>query len=235
MRPFSFAIIDDELPAIEVTRTLMHPWGDFQCVAAWQNPEDALKEFPQHLPDLLFLDVEMPAMTGLDFLHQLSQKTLSKQPITILVTAFSQYAVDAFSLGVREYVLKPMSAQRLELALNNIRPLLDAAEKSKQRTNTLAFKDGYEQRFVNPNHVIRIVAEGNFSTLVLTSGESCLISESLRELSGRLASFGFVRVHKSTLVNIACIKGIRSNVLTLSDGTTQTIGRTYQENVKGLF
>lgn len=239
MKPFRFVVIDDELPAIDVTKTLMQAHPGFLFSSAWQNPEKALQEFEQDVPDLLFLDVEMPTMTGLEFLQLLNHQGISKPPITILVTAFSEYAVDAFSLGVREYVLKPMSAERLKLALSNVKPLLEVSRQNPQinktTANSLAFKDGYEQRFINPTEIVRILAEGNFSTLVLASGKTCLISESLRELNQRLVSFGFVRVHKSTLVNIACIKSVRANLLTLSDGFVQTIGRTYLENVKGLF
>jgi two-component system LytT family response regulator len=229
VKDFTYCIVDDEPPSINVARTLMDRQTNFTLMASWTDPQKALKEIHQINPDLLFLDVQMPTMTGLDLLRQVEIK-----PITIITTAYPEYAIDAFSLGVREYILKPMSEQRLELALSNVTQLLQAKKTSEKAGRALFFKDGYGQRFIEPSEIVRIEAYGSFSKFILTDPPSCLISESLRELSERLNIFGFVRIHKSTLININHIKAITSDTVTLSDNVASTIGRAYKQDFRDI-
>lgn len=115
VKEISFAIIDDEPLAVQAIAYLMSFHRKYRLVASWTCPLTALADFNNHNIELVFLDVQMPKMSGMQFLQKINHP-----PVTILTTAFSEYAVDAFSLGVREYLLKPISPDRLQLALSNV-------------------------------------------------------------------------------------------------------------------
>lgn len=230
VRPFLYAVIDDETAAIDVIKILMKNQNGFICAKSWTDPELALREFPKNMPDLLFLDIDMPSMTGLEFLSRLELK-----PITILVTAYPEFALEAFSHGVRDYILKPVSEERVIASLANIRPLLLQTQKNSGDFESLSFKYGHEKVFINPNSIIKIEAEGNFSKFILDNGADRIISETLRELTFRLSGFGFIRIHKSVLINAKHIVSHGSSYLKLSDNSKNSIGRTYQDNIKKVM
>ena len=228
--PFLYAVIDDETSAIDVIKILMKDQRGFICAKSWTDPEIALREFHANMPDLLFLDIDMPSMTGLEFLSK-----LEKKPTTILVTAHPEFALEAFSYGVRDYILKPVSEDRITASLANIRPLLQQTKKNSGDFESLSFKYGHEKVFINPDTILKIEAEGNFSKFILDNGGGRLISESLRELTFRLSGFGFIRIHKSVLINAKHIVSHGSSHLTLSDNSKNSIGRTYQYNIKKVM
>lgn len=230
VRPFLYAVIDDETAAIDVIKILMKNQNGFICAKSWTDPELALREFHANMPDLLFLDIDMPSMTGLEFLSR-----LEKKPTTILVTAHPEFALEAFSYGVRDYILKPVSGDQITASLANIIPLLVRTHKNSEDFESLSFKYGHEKVFINPSTIIKIEAEGNFSKFILDNGADRLISETLRELTFRLSGFGFIRIHRSILINVKHIVSHSSSHLTLSDNSKNSIGRTYQDNIKKVM
>lgn len=227
MVSFRWAALDDEPPALDVMRALMKPVEGAECVGCWTEPAEALKAFAARPPDLLFLDVEMPRLSGLEFLEHLQCR-----PVTALVTAHPQYAVDAFPLGVREYVLKPVSAARLAIALENLRPLLLRSAGGAE-VSLLAFRAGHEQVLQDPLQIVSIEADGNFSHLKMADGSSTMVSEPLSALDARLQPFGFLRVHRSFIVNRAHIAAHSRSLVRLSGGGVLAVGRAYADRLFG--
>lgn len=220
--------LDDEASALTVVDALMSDRPGYVCAGLFTQPDDAREAITERVPDLLFLDVEMPGLSGLAFLE-----SLSVRPVTLLVTAHAQYAVNAFALGVREYVLKPMSAKRLDTALDNLEPLLDARdpESSAPASRVLSFRDGHSRTLIAPADVVHIRAEGNFSAFAMRQGREMLVSEPLSELERRLAGFGFVRIHRSYLANLTYVQAFRSRALRMRRGPDLPVGRTYRDGL----
>ncbi|MBA8888301.1 two-component system LytT family response regulator [Dokdonella fugitiva] len=220
---FRVASVDDEPRAHEALRALLADVGDIDLVATYTSAHAAAAGLAACPCDLLFLDVAMPRMDGLALL-----RTLADPPVTVLLTAHVDHAMAAFDLGVRDYLLKPVSAERLQRCLERIRPLLLAARDGAGRAPArLSIKCGTAHRLIDPARTTHIDADGNF-TVVHAGGEAIFASEPMKDLERRLAPFGFVRVHKSHLVNTRAIRATRAYDLVLDDGSTVPTGRAYR-------
>jgi DNA-binding LytR/AlgR family response regulator len=223
----TYASVDDEPASHEALRALMRAHPDFLDQGRFLNPVDALRSLATAPVDLVFVDVEMPRMSGLEFLAAHAQRG-----IAVLLTAYAEHALRAYDLGVRDYLLKPVSAPRLAQCLERLRPLL-----MLQRTGTpgqaaaLAFAVGRELRYVRPDDIVTIDAEANFSNLVTADG-SLFASESLKALEARLTLFGFVRIHKGHLVNRAHVRSWSGEDLVLTGGLLRPVGRAYRQQAR---
>jgi DNA-binding LytR/AlgR family response regulator len=166
----------------------------------------------------------MQEMSGLELL-----RSLEAPPVTVLMTARVEHALTAFELGVRDYLLKPVALQRLALCLENVRPLLLAgrANLSSSVLAKLSIKCGTLHRLIDPMRTLRVEGAGNFSTVYLEH-ETVFASESMKELERRLAPCGFVRIHKSHLINIRYLRAISGTEVNLEGGVTLSIGRAYR-------
>ncbi len=223
MMRFKAASLDDEPNAHIVLRALLADVPDIVLERTFTAPYEALAALNQQPCELLFLDVAMP-VSGLDFL-----RALTHPPITVLLTASMEHALAAFELGVRDYLLKPVSGQRLQRCLENIRPLLLAARSGTAigAPARLPVRCGNEHCLIDITKTPRIEASGNFS-IVYTERDAIFASEPMKELERRLAPLGFVRIHKSHLVNRVYIRRIGASEVVLRDGLTLPIGRAYR-------
>lgn len=227
MNRFRAVSVDDEPGAHAALGVLLKDIADFELAATYTSPKLAVSALAQMRCDLLFLDVAMPEMDGLELLRRLPQP-----PVTILLTARVEHALAAFDLGVRDYLLKPVSPQRLQRSLDHIRPLLQAtAGAAGSAPARLSIKCGVAHRLVDPSRVARVEAEGNFSVVHAADGR-IFASETMKELQYRFAPFGFMRIHKSHLVNVHCVASIAPGEIRLLDGLILPLGRTYRDAVQ---
>ncbi len=171
--------------------------------------------------DILFLDINMPDMTGLEML-----KTLSNPPMVILTTAYSEHSLEAFDLGVMDYLLKPIKFDRFLKAVNRIIDLKkmnrdpsvfssvfssEIAEKTEKSTPDFMFiKDGTTNYKINFNDLLYIQAYGNFAKIHLLS-QTLVVSMTMKQLETDLPETLFTRVHKSYIVNIQKVSKIEGN------------------------
>jgi DNA-binding LytR/AlgR family response regulator len=224
MIPYKAISIDDESSAHDALSVLLNDVPDVELTRTFTSPVLALSALQNDHYDLLFLDIAMPEVGGLDILRALRQT-----PVTVLLTARVEHALLAFELGVRDYLLKPLSAERLYRCLEHLRPLLQAAKAAapNRAPARLSIKCGTAHRLIDPAAIQRIEAAGNFS-VVHTIGEEIFASETIKELERRLAPFDFMRIHKSHLVNTSVISSICAAGLTLRNGFVLPIGRAYR-------
>ena len=222
--------IDDDFASHSVLAKLILAHRDIVLVEQFTDPALALTYMSKEPPDLLFLDVTMPTMSGLELLKQAQHP-----PLTVLVTADPAHAFEAFELGVREYLLKPVSPDRLAICLDRMRPILAALNPSSRSRppGRLAFKQGHQHVLIDPQSVAFIEADGNFAKLSQASAQ-IFVSESIRSLEERLSPFGFARVHKSFLVNPRQIRQVQSHCLTLTSGAQVPVGRAYRSALRQL-
>jgi len=213
-------IVDDEPLAHDVLlhHCAAHP--DVRIVGQCYNAAEALAAISACKVDLLLLDIQMPRFGGLDLL-----RGLESPPLAIIVSAHRDHALDGYDLDVIDYLLKPVSAERLGTALDKARRRLQAASLPVERDIILKVDRAF-RRF-RLGEVTCFEAEGNF-TRVWSSEQSVLATITLRKLEEMLSDETFVRLHKSFIVNVDAVTEFRSDVVTVANGAMIPIGRSYR-------
>jgi two-component system, LytTR family, response regulator len=241
-------IVDDEPLAREGIRQLLNEESDIDVVGECGDGFSAIELVKKYYPDLIFLDIEMPEMDGFEILQELP---LDHNPAIIFVTAFNQYAVEAFKVNALDYLLKPIDPERfhtaIERARSNLRlratteinekfytliKMLKAKEKPSKR---LLIKTSKRIFFVEMKEIDWIEAAGDY-VWVHTRGEKYIIRETMNDMEQNLDPACFIRIHRSTIVNIDRIKELQPHyrgdyVVILHSGIKLTLGRTYREKV----
>lgn len=209
-------IVDDEQDSRETLRSYLKRYCPaVNLVAECENIQDAKRAINQHNPQLVFLDIEMPFGNAFDLLEQLGEVDFE----VIFVTAFSQYAVQAFNLSAAHYLLKPVDIEELENAVikvserisekyktNHTQILLDNLKVLKNQNQKLVLPliDGLE--VVRISEILYCEAEDNFTNFYFTDGKKSMICRALKHYEGLLDEFGFCRVHRSSMVNLEYVK-----------------------------
>jgi two-component system response regulator AlgR len=200
-------VVDDEQPARQRLTALLRELGQVEVVGEARNAAEALQRMDELEPDLLYLDVRMPGMSGLELARHLG--TLDEPPAIIFITAHDEHAMDAFEAEAVGYLLKPVRKEKLAAATLRAQRLtlqqLGSVAGQVPRTHlSVRQRDGI--KLLRLEDVIRLVAEQKYTTVHHTGGED-LIDDSLRTLE---AEFGerFVRIHRSALVNRSFIEAV---------------------------
>lgn len=200
MKQWRALIIDDEAPARSHLRELLAAHPQVEILGEAAGVGDAATLCHQLNPDLLFLDLQMPRGLGFDLLP-----LINPVPEVIFVTAYNEYAVRAFEVGAVDYLLKPIFADRLEIALARLehhgvaRPTEATKELTEESPIFLRTPKGL--RAVLMNHVTHITADGNYTTLWLENGDSHLTDRTMHEWESIFPATRFVRLDRSLLVH----------------------------------
>jgi two-component system response regulator AlgR len=203
-------VVDDEPPARARLIALLKELNQVDVVGEAQSAAEVLQQLPTLNPDLLYLDIRMPGMSGVELARHLA--TLEDPPAIIFTTAYDEHAMAAFDAEAVGYLLKPVRREKLAAATDRARqltsPQLGAISASSARTH-LAVRQREGLRLLKLEDVICLIAEQKYTTVRHTGGED-LIDDSLRTLE---AEFGarFVRVHRGALVNRDYIESIERN------------------------
>jgi two-component system LytT family response regulator len=219
-------IIDDEPLAREGVANYVREVDFLQLAGVCENPLELLPLMDQHTIDLVFLDIQMPKMTGIEFL-----KILQKPPMVVLTTAYPSYALEGFQLNVLDYLLKPITFERFFKAAAKARDyyrLLSNAATGRQE-DYFFVKCGSMYKKVFFEDVLYVEAMQNYITIYTTKGKYMTLL-SLKSLVEKLPAAGFIRVHKSFLAAISKIDGIEAAELFIS-GNRIPISRSYHDEV----
>jgi len=237
--------VDDEAPARQILREYITAYPELEVLAEATNGIEAIRLIGEHSPDLLFLDVQMPGLTGLEVLQNLPQL-----PKVIFATAYDTYALQAFELSAVDYLLKPFTRERFAKAvtrvlqtptenLNSVQALTErllAADQSKQYAPKILVSTGSSIAALNPNDVVRLEAEGDYATIV-TAGKNYLSSSCLGDLVNRLDPSVFFRVHRSHVINLGQLSEVSRDgstfYLTMSNSDRVRVSRSYSDLVRG--
>lgn len=238
-------MIDDEAPARKLLREYLAEYPDLICVAEAANGVDALRAIEEHRPEVMFLDIQMPGLTGLDVLARLEEL-----PLIIFSTAYDQYALDAFEHHAVDYLLKPYSKSRFARTVDRITARMDTMQPNVARLAQELRDENtrYPDRIMVPRsnkyvalpvrNILCIRAEGDYSTIV-TAESSFLSQYSLKDSEARLDPEIFLRVHRSSIINRSAIKEIYKEGhgydIILLNGDIVRASRGYAEVVKGLL
>jgi two-component system LytT family response regulator len=211
-------VIDDERLARRELRGLLAVHEAIEVVGEAASEVEALELIAQVQPEVLFLDVQLCPGTGFDLLERISQ------PLRVVfVTAFDAFALRAFEVNALDYLLKPINPQRLAQAIERL-TATDAGSSRTPATRSSAlaaplrltlddrvFVEAYgRSRFLPVASVVSITAEGDYSRIQTSDGERWLVLKSLREWERRLPAQHFARIHRSMIVNLACVERLES-------------------------
>lgn len=171
-------------------------------------------------PDVLFLDIQMPRMTGLEVLSRLQQKhdADSDGMKVIITSAYDQYAIDGFNFGVTDYLLKPYTLDRLRQALAKVRPEAMISIRSEGRTERLKVSD-----------IVCLEAQKDYTAFTLADGQRIVTLGTLTSFEQQLPAHLFSRIQRSYLVSLRHVRSYSSTTVTLLTGEDLPIGRTYRE------
>jgi len=213
-------IADDERPARSLLRAMLESFADVELLAEAENGAEAIELIERLHPDLALLDLQMPEVDGLGVVRLLRK---DRTPLIAFVTAYDEYAVQAFELNAVDYVLKPVDGARLRDTINRAIDRLERAETRAEATASVrAAVDTIEARQEAPltrvpvrkreqiilvpvAEIASIVADGELLHLQMTGGEHHTITYRLKDLEARLAAAEFIRLSRGSLANVACI------------------------------
>ena len=211
---------DEDVLREELCEHLASLWPTLTIVASACNGVDALQLAEQHRPDVLFLDIQMPGLSGLEVASR-----VSFDPHLVFVTAYDAHAVAAFERGAIDYLLKPWASQRLAEALRRVQlrlpqppPALEttlreiaAAVQPRQYLRWINASAGQEVRIITTDEICYFRADSKY-TLVITASGECLVRRPLKDLAAQLDPAQFWQVHRSTIVNAGAIASVSRDV-----------------------
>jgi len=232
-------IIEDELPARELLERYLLDVDDVEVVDTCENGFDGIKAISKHSPELIFLDVQMPKLTGFEMLE-----LLDGYPQIIFTTAYDQFAIKAFELNAVDYLMKPFSKDRFLQALDRVRIRLKEQvnsglkvekliEKVKDESGTIErifVKTGSRIDVIPISEIIRIEAQDDYAEIV-TKGKSYLKKETMNFLEKNLPHSNFIRVHRSSIINSDYMDkiekyGKESYLVILKDGSRVNVSKS---------
>jgi two-component system, LytTR family, response regulator len=243
-------IVDDEPLAQTALVSILKARQDVEAFDCAGDAVEALDKLSKNSYDVLLLDISMPEVSGIELVDRLKENG-PLLPSIIFVTAYEEYAIAAFEKQAVDYVLKPFSADRISEALNRafrrvaserasqFLDVLPALQKrARPQPERIAIKTKGRVIFINPCDVVSVHAEGNYVLLQKKSG-SYLLRESISEIARKLQSYGFIRIHRSVLVNGSYVEEIKPLVtgeyeLLAQGGRHFTVTRIYKKNLKSL-
>lgn len=226
-------IVDDEPLAREGLELHIQEVSDLELQDQFGHPTDAIAFLEKNDTDLLFLDVEIPDMSGIDLL-----KSLQSPPMTVLTTAYTDYALEGFDLGVIDYLVKPIRLERFISAVNKAREYLRLRELSVQ-TEQLPDQDHIflkaDRKFVKVFLDDILYIQGMKDYVMVYTAESRVITAmNMKTINSQLDSSRFVRVSKSYIINVSKIVEVKNNSVMIQD-VEIPIGKKYKEHFLDNF
>jgi|SRR6218665_1086764 len=215
-------IIDDEPLAVELLQDFVKKVESLELISSFNNAIDAVSFINQNNVDLIFLDIEMPHFSGIDFIN-----TIEKKALVIFTTAYSDYAVEGFNLGAVDYLVKPIPFHRFLKAVVRAQQVLQPAianQPVSETTNTpeiqqdfMFVRAEYENVKLNFADILFIEGLKDYVKIYTTDNKFTLTLISLIKLENLLSSKGFARIHRSYIINIKHVKSIQKNKVLISD------------------
>lgn len=220
-------IVDDEMLARDVIETYIERVDFLQLAGTCNNALQAFSALNKQHIDLMFLDIKMPEMTGLEFI-----RSLKTPPEIIITTAFHEYALDGFELDVVDYLLKPISFERFLKAVHKVKvPREQRPVFSSEKLPAEAFYVRSDRKLVkiNPAEIVFIESLKNY-LCIYTGKQKVIVLSTLQYLEEQLKEYSFIlRVHKSFLVNKNFITEIDNGILRMSTGNEIPLGGLYKD------
>ena len=245
-------IVDDEPLAREGIRQMLAKYSGIDIVGEAKDGVHATELIQSTKPDVVFLDIQMPGLDGFGVVREIGPE---KMPVVVFVTAFDEFALQAFEIHAIDYLLKPIDPERFKEAVGHalsqialrdttsvnqkLLNLLQGIAPARQYLQRVAIKSSGKVAFVNTQDVDWIQANGDY-IWIYSKGKKNLVREKIGELHQKLDPQHFARIHRSTIVNVNRIKDLEplfygDYAVNLNDGTKLTLSRSYRNKVFSLL
>ena len=236
---YQVLIVDDEPLAINVIKRYLEGFDNFELAATAQNAIDAFSVISKKTIDVIFLDINMPSMSGLDLL-----RNLKNPPLVVITTAFREYAVESFDLEAIDYLVKPISIERFMNSISRVEKRLAEQRPSiiVQDASTTPAKNSKDHVFLKVDKrmvkvkfedIIYIESLKDY-VCVKTKTEKLINHNNLVSIAELLPEEEFVRIHRSYIIALSKVKAIEGNCVEI-DGQLLPIGRNFQKHIKKLI
>ena len=250
-------VADDEPLARSKIRGLLDLEQDFEIVAECGDGASALRKLRVLEPDVLFLDIQMPGISGIELLHTAS---LRSPPYTVIISAHDQYVVQAFEVNANDYLLKPFDGERFAVAIDRIRRQVQLEARARnyadinqlmttverrltklekpQSSARIPVKIGTRTRFLSTQAIKYVKADKDYVNIKMVTGEVIHTNDRISHMEHKLPTDQFARIHRSAIINLDQIKEIRSKgycyEIVLSEGETFDSGVTFKRKIQSL-
>ena len=233
-------IVDDEPLALDVLETYIEKIPDLNIVSKCSNALEANAALKEHQVDLMFLDIQMPQLTGVDFL-----RTLVKPPKVIFTTAYANYAVEGFELNAVDYLLKPISFDRFIKAVNKAQEQINLEGNESSTSAIVSGNDEQDfifvkadKKLIKVNYEDIVYIEGLKDYVIIRQMNSRIITlQTMKSLEAKLPDTIFKRIHRSYIVNIKKIKAIQGNMVEVIEKNQPKhipIGKNYRDELLSI-
>lgn len=234
-------IVDDEPLARDLLAAILMDDEGVEVLAKCSDGEAAIDFALRELPNLIFLDIEMPEINGLEIAATLIEKMgVERMPQIIFATAYDHYAIEAFRVNALDYVLKPLADHDIQKCLERVRRTLRLSQGEAKtiqlrditQLGNISLRDGDKIILIPPENLIRIEAQGDYVALHLNTGTR-FIRSTMKSIQATLPSDAFQRVHRSSIINLQAVREVTPGakgaaVAVLIDGTRVVVSRAYR-------
>ncbi len=242
MEKIKAILIDDELNSLQNLRQKIDEFcPDVQVIAMAQKPEEAMLLIKHHKPDVIFLDIEMPKMSGFRMLDELGECDFE----IIFTTAYNHYAIDAIRISAFDYLMKPIAIDELQVAADRLSKLRSASQtkekidilkssmsEKKSQEDKIAIPTSEGLEFIPIKNILHIESSSNYCKIFFTESKSLLVTKLLKDFEDMLQPYHFYRIHNSHLINLNYIqKYVKANggQVMMKDGTLLDVARRKKE------
>ena len=200
-------IVDDEAPARSELRYLLEQTGKMSTITEASSVRSAIEMLMENRSDVVFLDISMPGASGLQLAEALHK--LKNPPAIVFVTAYSDHAVEAFDVDAVDYLLKPVEEDRLDQAINKVIARVKPVPDSKVTIERIPVEKGGRKVLIPVDQIKYIMAK-DYDSCIFTDDDRFLSTTSLAQFEAKLSEFGFFRVHRRYIVNLACVEDVET-------------------------
>jgi two-component system, LytTR family, response regulator len=241
-------IIEDEEPAQKLIIEYLKPHSDFEIISVCNNGFDAFKQINSNNPDVIFLDVQMPKLTGIEMLE-----LIDNPPMLVFTTAYEQYAIKAFEYSATDYLLKPFTQDRFNEAIERVRAAKDSRYNEVEKLNKLideirhenggidrvVVKSGNKIKILSLDDIICFEAADDY-VIIHSTSDQYLKQTTMREFETHLPTNMFMRVHRSYIINLSYIELIEpytkdTHIIKLAKGIEVKTSRSGSQSLRKVL
>lgn len=221
--------IDDEPPALKVLENFFEGLDFIELQKTFTRPTEALKYLERYPIDLLFLDINMPSLSGIEFYKQVQQQTM-----VIFTTAHIEYAVEGFNLSAVDYLLKPYTKERFLQAVHKAREFYNYQHQADNTQPFFFVRADYSLIKINYHDIIYIEGLDDYLKIHLQNQKAIVARMTMKSMLEKLPQKDFIRVHRSYIIPLSKIESVRNKTIHIG-GREFSIGSSYEENFFKMF
>lgn len=234
MEQWNCIIVDDEDVDRLMVVSFAKRFPSLNIIGAYQSSKEALEVLENQKIDILFLDIDMPEISGIDF-----RKKAAEVPVCVFITGHPEYAVESFELETLDFIVKPVKFDRFEKAMQRVELFLQIKQKAQLfelsfGEETIYIKEGTEKSKIRLSDILYMEALKDYTLLATAQKKHCVWSN-IGSLLKQEAFQSFIRIHKSYAIQKQFVKKISANEIMVSNNVSLPIGRNFKENIKAVL